>query len=75
MGKQNIAASHLGLFCLVTLISSKNEIKMKNTPDVRKNENGLIQITRMGKSIRHKRVNDDHSNETMKRTVNITLYA
>ena len=50
------AASHLGLFCLLTGISSENKIKMKkkNTPDVPKSESGLIQMIRMGKSIRHK---------------------
>ena len=54
------AASHLGLFCLLTQISSKNEIEMKkktHTPDSPKNESGLIQMIRMGKSIRHKWVN------------------
>ena len=50
--KQQNAASHLGLFGLLTYFSSKNEIKMKITPDA--HENGLIQMIRMGKSIRHK---------------------
>ena len=48
-----VAASDLGLFCLLKGISSKNEIKMKITPDVPKNENGLTQMIRKGKSIRH----------------------
>ena len=53
MTPQN-AASHLGLFCLLTCFSSKNEIKIKFTPYAPKNENGLIQMIKMGKSIRHK---------------------
>ena len=52
------AASHLGLFYLLTGNSSKNEIIMKKTPDAPKNENGLIQMIRMGKSIRLKWVYD-----------------
>ena len=48
------AASHLGLICLLTGFSPKNEIKMKFTPDTHKNKNGLIQMIGMGKSIRHK---------------------
>ena len=39
------------------VISSKNEIKLnKNIPDFPKSENGLIQMVRLGKYIRHKRV-------------------
>ena len=42
MTPQN-AESHLGLLlCLISRISSKNEIKVKNTPDDPKNENGLF---------------------------------
>ena len=48
------AASHLGLFYLLTKFSSKNEMEMKNHTRCPKNENGLIQMIRMGKSIRHK---------------------
>ena len=51
------AASHLGLFCLLKALqkfSSKNEIKMRNSPDAPINESGLIKNMRMGKSIRHK---------------------
>ena len=52
------AASHLGLFSLLTRFSLKNEIKMKrNTPDAPKNESGLNQMIGMGKSIRQKWVN------------------
>ena len=41
------AASHLGLFCLLTRLSSRNELKIiKITPDSPKNENGLQMITR-----------------------------
>ena len=47
------AASHLGLFCLLICFSSENEITMKITPDSHKNESGLVQMRRMGKSIRH----------------------
>ena len=50
------AVSHLGLFYLLKKISSKNEIKMKNTPDVPKTESGLIQMIRMGISIGHELV-------------------
>ena len=50
MTAQN-AASHLGLFCLLLGISSKND---KITPDSLSNESGLAQLIRMGKSIRHK---------------------
>ena len=56
MTPQN-AASHLGLFCLLIGNSSKNELKWKITPDAPKNESGLIQMIRIGKSIRHKWVN------------------
>ena len=48
-------ASHLGLFCLLKGISSRNEIIL-NTPDGAKNESGLTQMM-MGKSIYNKRVN------------------
>ena len=44
-------ASHLGLFFLLTKLSLKNEIKNKVTPDAHLNENGLIQMIRMGKLI------------------------
>ena len=43
-----------GAFCLLTVISPLNEII--NIPDFPKNENGLTQMIRMGKSIRHIRV-------------------
>ena len=49
MTPQN-AAFHLGLFCLLTGISSKNEIKMKITPNAPKNESGLAHLITMGKS-------------------------
>ena len=39
------------------LFSSKNEIKIKFTPDSLKNENGLIQMIRMENSIRPRWVN------------------
>ena len=40
------------LFAVISFI--ENEIKIKkNTPDAPKNENGLIQMIKMGKSIRH----------------------
>ena len=48
---QNMA-SHLGLFCLHREISSKNEIKVKTTPNTPKNESGLTQLIMMGESIR-----------------------
>ena len=51
MTPQN-AASHLGIFCLYGEISSKNEIKIKITPNTPKNESGLIQLMMMGESIR-----------------------
>ena len=39
------------------VISKPNKIKLdKNIPDFPKNENGLTQLIRMGKSIRHIRV-------------------
>ena len=47
------AASHLGLFCLHREISSKNEIKLKITPNTPKRESGIIQLIMMGESIRH----------------------
>ena len=48
-----IAASHLGLFCLLGGISSKNEIKKnKITPDTPQNESRLAQLIKLGKSIR-----------------------
>ena len=50
------AASHLGLFCLLTKISSKNKNE-NNTPDVPENESGHIKMIRMENSIRHKWVN------------------
>ena len=53
------AAFHLELFCFLTRISSKNE---KN-PDVPKYLNGLIQIIRKEKSIRHMWVKTDNSNK------------
>ena len=51
------AASHLGLFCLHREISSKNDIKIKITPNTPENEIGLIQLITMGKSIRQMWVN------------------
>ena len=42
------AASHLGLYCLLKGISSKNEKIMPDSPNI---ENGLIQITTMGNPI------------------------
>ena len=40
------------LFAYMNFI--KNEVKLKkNISDVPKNENGLMKLTRMGKSIRH----------------------
>ena len=57
-GTPQDAASHLGLFCLLTRFSLKTEIKMKKiTPEAPKYESGLIQMIRMGKSIHHKWVN------------------
>ena len=57
-GTPKNAAFHLGLYCLVTVISQPNEIKLHvyiNIPDFPKN--GLTQLIRMGKSISHVRVN------------------
>ena len=44
------AASHLGasLFAFTNLIEKEIKIKKKTTPDSPKNENGLIQMIRMG---------------------------
>ena len=50
MTPQN-AASHLGLYCLLKVISSKNEVKIKITPNTPKNKSGLIQLIMMGESI------------------------
>ena len=51
------AAFHLGLYCSIMVISTPNKIKLDiNIPDFPKNENGLTQLIRMGKSIRHIRV-------------------
>ena len=49
------AASHLGLHCLLTGISIKNEIK--KTPGSPKIESGLVQMIMMGKFIRQMWVN------------------
>ena len=51
MTPQN-AASHLELFCSHREISSKNEIKIKDTPGVLKNESGLTQLIMTEESIR-----------------------
>ena len=51
IGKQQNAASHLGLFCLLGGISSKNDMRIKNHY-YPKNESGLTQLIMMGKSIR-----------------------
>ena len=49
------AAFHLGLYCLLTVISPPNEINLDiNIPEFPKN--GLTQLIRMGKSISHVRV-------------------
>ena len=45
------AASYLRLFCMLTNISSKNELKI--TPEALKSDSGLIKMSRMGKFIRH----------------------
>ena len=42
------AAFHLGLFCLLRGISSKNGIKIQNHSFVPKNESGLVQLIGMG---------------------------
>ena len=60
MTPQN-AASHLGLFYLYEEISSKNEIKIKITPNTPKNESGLTQLIMMGESIRQIWVNEPYS--------------
>ena len=55
-GTPKNAAFHLGLYCLVTVISPPNEIKLYiNIPDFP--NNGLTQLIRMEKSISHVRVN------------------
>ena len=46
-----------GALLLLPVISTPNEIKLDiNIPDFPKNENGLTQLIRMGKSIRRIRV-------------------
>ena len=46
------AASDQGLRCLFSWISVKNKIKLKNTPESPKIENGLVQLIGMKKSTR-----------------------
>ena len=54
---QRSAAFHLGLYCVLTVISPPNKIESNiNIPDSPKNENGLTKMIRTGKSIRHIRV-------------------
>ena len=50
-------ASHLGLVCLLRKISSKNGIKIENTPYAHKNDSGLTQMKMMD-SIHYIWVND-----------------
>ena len=52
-------ASHLKLFYLLKSFSSKNEIKIKISPNAPKNESGLVHLINMGKSIRQKWVKAD----------------
>ena len=53
---QNVA-SHLGLYCLLTVVSLPNGIELDiHIHDFPKTDNGLTQMIRMGKSILHIRV-------------------